>query len=155
MNKQLVTISFLGALALTAHAAQDFYKWVDDKGVTHYSQSPPDAPSGKDKVQTINVRTKIPTDSAQAIADLEKKRAEAGKGKDDAAKKDKGGDAKTTAKNKELNKENCEQWKKDLELLQNKSRIMEDNGKGEVKALSEEEIKARLEKTQKYIKDLC
>ena len=82
-------------------------------------------------------------------------RAEAAKGKDDVSKKDKSGDAKTTAKNKELNKENCEQWKKDLDLLQNKSRIMEDNGKGEVKALTEEEIKARLEKTQKYIKDLC
>ena len=152
MKTQLITISFLSALALNAAAGEDFYKWVDDKGVTHYSQSPPET-TGKSAIQTINVRTRIPHDSEQAIADLEKKRADSLKGKDDAAKK-KGDGKSTAASEKELNKANCPQWKQDLDVLQ-KSNVSEDDGKGNVKVMSEEDKKKRIELTQKYIKDYC
>ncbi|HEX5277894.1 MAG TPA: DUF4124 domain-containing protein [Fluviicoccus sp.] len=151
MKKQLITISFLSAFAISAIAGEDFYKWVDDKGVTHYSQNPPET-AGKTSVQTVNVRTRIPHDSEQAIADLEKKRAELLKSKEDGAKKK--GDDKTAASEKELNKAKCPQWKQDLEVLQ-KANVSEDDGKGNVKVMSEEDKKKRIELTQKYLKDYC
>ena len=151
MKRQLITISFLSAFALNAGAGEDFYKWVDDKGVTHYSQSPPET-TGKSAIQTINVRTRIPHDSAQAIADLEKKRAALLKSKEDGEKKK--GDDKTAATEKSLNKEKCPQWKQDVEVLQ-KANVSENDGKGNVKVMSEEDKKKRLEQTLKYIKDNC
>lgn len=46
-------------------AAADFYKWVDDKGVTHYSSEPPPAT----KAQRVHIEESvIPTDPAVAKA---------------------------------------------------------------------------------------
>ncbi len=43
------------AACLPAFAAAQMYKWVDEKGVTHYSETPP--PSGKAQSVPINPRT--------------------------------------------------------------------------------------------------
>lgn len=156
MNKHLITISIFGLFAIAAEAGQDFYKWVDDRGITHYSQSPPESMNKDSKVETVNVRTRVPMGSEQAIADLEKKRAEAAKAREGDAKKDAGKQnaANVDAKQRELNKANCEQWKKDLDVLQ-RANVREDDGKGNVKTMTEEDKKKRLEQTQKNIKDYC
>ncbi|RZU48280.1 uncharacterized protein DUF4124 [Fluviicoccus keumensis] len=156
MNKQLITITLFGMLSLSAFAGENFYKWVDDKGITHYSQSPPEANGKPSTVQTVNVRTRIPVDSEQAIADLEKKRQDQAKNRDDSDKK--ASDSKTTlsAKEKEkaLNKPNCPIWKQDMETLQ-KANVSMDDGKGGVKTMTEEDKKKRMEETQKHIKEYC
>ena len=36
-----IILSVLVALPLTAHASEQVYTWVDDKGTTHFSESPP------------------------------------------------------------------------------------------------------------------
>ena len=156
MIKQLITISFFACVALGVQAEQDFYKWVDEKGVTHYSQSPPEGMNKESRVETVNVRTRIPVDAEKALADLEKKRGELNKGREEAAAKENGkkNAGQLDAKTRELNKENCVQWQKDLETLQ-KANIREDDGKGNIKVMTEEDKKKRLEQTRKNIKDFC
>lgn len=143
--------------ALGAVAGEDFYKWVDDKGVTHYSQSTPENMTKDRKVETVNVHTHIPVDSDAAIANLAKQRSDAQKARDDAAagkSKDKQTE-EASAKQKELNKANCAQWKQELELLNGRARINEMDDKGNTKTLSDDEKKKRLEQTQKNIKQFC
>ena len=90
------------------------------------------------------------------MADLEKKRGELNKGREEAAAKENGkkNAGQLDAKTRELNKENCVQWQKDLETLQ-KANIREDDGKGNIKVMTEEDKKKRLEQTRKNIKDFC
>ena len=40
MNKVLINISILLALAIGAQANAEIYRWVDEKGVTHYGDRP-------------------------------------------------------------------------------------------------------------------
>lgn len=156
MNKHLITISILCSLAFSAQAGQDFYKWVDERGVTHYSQSPPEGMTKDSKVQTVNVRTRIPVDADQAIADLERKRADSAKDREGASKVESGKQKtqQADARQREQNKANCEQWKKDIETLQ-KPNIREDDGSGNVRVMTEEDKQKRLEQTQKYIQEYC
>ena len=51
-------LACLVALPLAA-AAQQMYKWVDEKGVTHYSDSPP--PDGKADAKKIDIRPVPPS----------------------------------------------------------------------------------------------
>ena len=157
MKKRMITIGFLSMTALGAVAGEDFYKWVDDKGVTHYSQSTPENMTKDRKVETVNVHTHIPVDSDAAIANLAKQRSDAQKARDDAAagkSKDKQTE-EASAKQKELNKANCVQWKQELELLNGCAKINEMDDKGNTKTLSDDEKKKRLEQTQKNIKQFC
>lgn len=50
------------ALLLTDAAAQEAYKWKDDKGVWHFSQTPP-AQGEKEKLQWKDKPTKLPADA--------------------------------------------------------------------------------------------
>lgn len=62
----LVAIPFFSLLAIESSYAQSFYKWVDDKGATHYTQAPPPQKPAK----KVAISTHIPQDSANAIKNL-------------------------------------------------------------------------------------
>jgi hypothetical protein len=47
MRTIIPLLIFLAALGVTAPAAADLYKWVDERGVTNYSNAPPAAASSK------------------------------------------------------------------------------------------------------------
>jgi hypothetical protein len=51
-------LPLLAGLALQANAQDGLYKWVDDKGVVHYSDKPPAGKSG----QKLNVAPQPPLD---------------------------------------------------------------------------------------------
>ena len=44
-----------GAIAAAAPVYADTYKWIDDKGVTNYSDSPPSAKASKAQVVTDRI----------------------------------------------------------------------------------------------------
>jgi hypothetical protein len=56
-----------GAFAAAAPACADTYKWIDDKGVTNYSDSPPSAKASKARVVTDRVSV-VASDPALASA---------------------------------------------------------------------------------------
>lgn len=140
------------------HASEAFYKWVDDKGVTHYSQSPPDE-SGKIKTQTINVSTHTPRGADEAISNLEKQRAEKEKAKTESKEGVKKTGEKTkvdTSKAPNEYKEKCTQLKQNLALLTEKGgRVSVKDGKGDVHKLTEEEVAKQLDETKRGIKAYC
>lgn len=160
MKKQLITITFFGllaGLASVADAKDVYYKWVDENHITHYSQKPPEN-LGKDvKVEVVSVTTRLPIDSASAMADLDKKRAEAAKAREDAGKKEgvrKVGD-KADAMTQQANKTNCEQWRREMQLLEEKAQVKVLDEQGNAKVMTEDEKKARIDKTKKQIQEYC
>lgn len=154
MNKQLITIVLLATFSLGTHAKESFYKWVDDKGVTHYSQSPPDE-NGKIKSETISVSTRLPVGSEAAVAkriETQQAKAESKEG----VKKTGAKQAPDTSKAPAQFKEKCEQYKKEAEDLADKgNRLSIKDEKGEVHKLTEEEVAKRLEETKRQVKAFC
>ncbi len=157
MNKQLITISFLATLALGAHASEEFYKWVDERGVTHYSETPP-TDTGTFKSQVISVNTRLPMGSEAAVSNLNKQRSDAAKEKKDDDKEGvtKVGKKPDVADAPDKYKEQCAQYKTDLQTLSDKGgRIKVQNDKGEVHTMTEEERSDRLDKVQRQISAFC
>lgn len=164
MNKQLITIVLLATFSLSAQAKENFYKWIDDKGVTHYSQSPPDDNSNnktKIKTETVSVSTHQPVGSEAAISNLEQKRSDTVKAKAESDSKE--GVKKTGAKatpdvSKTPNqyKEKCAKLKQDAQDLSSKgSRVSVQDEKGAVKKLTEEEVAQKIDETKRNIKAYC
>jgi hypothetical protein len=85
----LVTcIAFAGLSAVTSAAAQSVYSWKDDKGVTHYSDSPPPKGATTKGAPTMRVVTPpTPTTPAPAtvVAKAKTDAARAGEKPADAA----------------------------------------------------------------------
>ncbi|MCB1660072.1 MAG: DUF4124 domain-containing protein [Pseudomonadales bacterium] len=157
MNKKLITTIALSVLATASYAEDEYYKWVDERGVTHYSETLPD--DGKIKAQKINVSTFIPRGSEQAINNLQQQRAE----KAEAHKENKEGVSKTGSKAKtDVSKasadykEKCASLKQDLANLTEKgSRVSVKEADGSVRKMTAEEIAKRTDETKREITAYC
>lgn len=140
-----LSLMLIMVLASNTHAAK-LYKWVDEKGVTHYGETPPDL----DTATRLNIKTGASSDQAKAVEKLEASR----KAKMET------NDAPTTneeveAKNREIIQRNCEIQKRNLGQLTANRRIKETAENGEVRYLTEEDIMARKKEIQKYISENC
>jgi len=162
MNKQLITIVLLTTFSLSAHAKENFYKWVDDKGVTHYSQSPPDDNSKiKTKAETVSVSTHQPMGSDAAISNLEQKRTDAIKAKTENESKEgvkKTGAKQTADASKTPNqyKEKCATLRQNAQQLAEKGNsISMADAKGVVRKLTTEEVAKQADETRREIKAYC
>lgn len=160
--KTSIALASLLALALgasAAHAAK-FYKWTDEKGVTHYTVDPP--PPGA-KSSEVRIKTSSYSDAEEpapaAGTPLNKKAAGTGKG--DAAK----GKANAGATGKKEDKavppaperyaERCKTLRTNLETIQAHAQVRETDPSGETRMLSNEEKTARTEDLQREIKAYC
>lgn len=144
----------LSAGALAASQGQ-MYKWTDDKGVVHYSDS---VPENVTNAQPIRAGGRLPADAPAAQAAREQqlgaqKKAAAEK---DAEKAGKPAPASTepAAKDKRY-EERCQKLRENLNVLQNRGRIREADEKGETRYLSDEEKQQRLDDVQRQIKAFC
>jgi hypothetical protein len=66
--KKPYAAALLAALIVAAPAtaaAQQFYKWVDDQGVTHYGEKPPPGRPAKEIDATPSGYTRVPGDGAE------------------------------------------------------------------------------------------
>lgn len=63
MNKVLINISILLALALSTQASAEIYRWVDDNGVTHYGDRPS---AGAETVRIRHGKAVGPSDEEKA-----------------------------------------------------------------------------------------
>ncbi|PTS83014.1 DUF4124 domain-containing protein [Pseudomonas sp. HMWF032] len=146
MRRMMITSSLMLAMSATAMASQ-VYKWVDAKGVTHFSAQPPqgqEATSINTAVPALkpaaNEEPK-PAPTFESIANPEQAAI------DEKVKKD------VAAKEAER-KKYCENVRTNLAQLQNNPRLsMEVDG--EVRRLTEDERQARISETQKSITDNC
>lgn len=159
--KKTIALASLLALALgasAAHAAK-FYKWTDDKGVTHYTIDPP--PAGA-KSSEVRIKTQSYSDAEEAAPAAPGKAAGAGK---PAAAKDKPAAAPAKAGGKkeeaavppapERYAERCKSLRTNLETIQAHAQVRETDDKGETRMLTNEEKSARTEDLQREIKAYC
>lgn len=148
---------FLGVSALSTGAAADqFYKWTDAQGVTHYSADPP--PKSATSSSEVKVSTKVPGGSGEGASASDKQRADAKKAADKGSDKDaKPDQAKTDAGKAPPAQyaEKCKGLQANLKAMQEHSRVKMTNDKGEVSVLSDEEKQRQMDDTQRQIKAFC
>jgi hypothetical protein len=143
MRKLAILITLTSAMALTGTASAAMYKWVDEEGNIHYSQTPP---AGKE-TETI-----APPPRVTAPAGQQQKAEE--EGESPAAAQPQSDKSETLDEHQaEINRKNCETATKNLAIYQNSKRIRTPEGK--VMRLSEEMRQQKIEETQKAIDKYC
>jgi hypothetical protein len=159
MKVTTVLTPFLGLLlaATAANAADKFYKWTDEKGITHYSEAPPVDPNTK--ASSVKVQTKLPSGS---VGTKEDEKVGAKKPAADKATKDnkaapKPGTAATPATAKTTGKyaEKCKQLQANLKTMQEHARVSVTDEKGEARVISQEEKDSQTDDMQREIKAYC
>ena len=135
----------------TLMAASKFYKWVDDNGVTHYTQSaPPEGTSGEE-VRTHNTAS---SDSEKEIESLKQERVQQLKSMAEQKKQQATAqEEKADDSDKSEFTKRCEQHRKNLEMLNSQSQIrVKDPKTGEPIPLSDDQRAKQIKETQDALK---
>jgi hypothetical protein len=138
-------IGILGlSVSSLALAATQVYKWTDENGIVHYSESPP--ADGKAKTTTLTVHGQPVDDEATPAPAA----AAAGSGQPVAKKKAPASDAAVAE-----NKAQCDEWRNDIASLNEhgRVRVMQDDGTS--KFLSDDEKQKRVSDDQQSLDRLC
>ncbi|MFN3714798.1 MAG: DUF4124 domain-containing protein [Alcanivoracaceae bacterium] len=148
---RLLIAALTAALLSSPALASKFYRWVDENGVTHYTQTPP--PEGK---QGREVRTQggASSDQPQELERLEQQRQRA-----EQDRRLEAGRAAEQAREKSepdaVAKERCEAHRKNLDELRNRPVVRTtDPASGEVITLDEEQRQRMIQQTLDALK-LC
>ncbi|MGE8296473.1 MAG: DUF4124 domain-containing protein [Pseudomonas sp.] len=143
MRHMILTGTLMLALSTTAMASQ-VYKWVDDKGVTHFGAQPPQG----QQATTINTATPPPrstpsTPAPSADNQLDPEQAAI----DKKVKED-------VAKQEAERKQYCQNARSNLAQLENNPRVRIEDG-GEVRRIDENERQERITELKKAITENC
>ena len=144
----LALVLALGFLSGPVYAAKSYYKWVDEDGVTHYTERKPNGQNS----EAISVSTGLPRDDNGQPIQLEDQTGDQGaEGTQTAAA---GSDA---AEDPNANKdpERCEVAKKNLKIITENNRIREKDEKGNFRFLNPDEIDERKKAAEQAIKESC
>jgi len=149
----IVTIAllFLTLLFTSAVQAKAYYKWIDERGVTHYGSQPPAA--YMDSATKINISSSTPSGktTAQTKIDARKKKLSEKPTVDNTNTMEQ----QAQKEQEEANMRNCEVYRKNLILIGQNHRIREKNADGVVVMLSEEEKQTRIKTAKDFITEFC
>lgn len=151
--KKLTIAALFGALLATPVMAAQFYKWSDEQGVTHYSESPP--PETAKGATEVKVQTRTPSGSEAAVENLQKQREAATKSLTDAEKKKTPGKTSPAKADKSEYAERCKKLQANLATMESSGRVSEPDENGEKRYLTEEEKNKRMDDTRRQIKAYC
>jgi len=143
----LTTLAFIPFVIGQVSHATPYYKWVDEQGATHYTQT----------AKQVDINTQIPSDSATAIKNLNTQTKNDLKA-DDAAEKlaDKAkADSAAEAARKNKNAPQCQQLRASLALLQTGRRVHENDANGERSYLTEDQKATQIQQTTDQIQKNC
>lgn len=132
----LILIIFISA----APGFAKTYKWKDQTGSIHYSQTPPDGY----EVQEVTVQGSKSKSAQDAADSAEKSGAENGVGTE----------SPENEKLAAMRKENCLNAKHTLMVLENNSRVRIKEGE-DYRVIDAAEQKSRIDKLSTQIKELC
>ena len=139
------------AFAALGAGAQTMYKWVDEKGVTHFSEQPPaDAKSEK---KATKVTPKVTPPSSGGAYD-----PNAWKAKEAEAKKrsvDRGQQEQAEAKDAAQRAETCNRARSRLSFLQNTHVIYRDNPDGSRTFMEDKQRDAEVAKARQVADEAC
>jgi hypothetical protein len=145
MRRMMILGSLLLTLSTTAMASQ-VYKWVDDKGVTHFGANPPQGQAAT-SVNTVIAQPKTAAKAATPTLPAV----------DSGAAEQKAIDAKVkqqVAEQAAERKKYCESVRTNLAQLQNNPRLRTEIN-GEQVRLGEDQRQERITDAQKAIKENC
>ncbi len=145
------TVFALALFSLTAHAGLN--KWVDEDGKVHYSDTPPPENVKTEQVKNFNGKgseSAPATFSPKSYAERETELKKAKLAKEEAAAKKAQQDTATAAK-----KQSCLAAQQNLRSLQESSRIVTYDEKGEKTYLDDAAREQRMNETQKIISSNC
>jgi len=151
-KKPFCTVStaiFGTLLCLTSPAMAKLYKWVDENGVTQYTQTPP--PKGN--FSQVKPPPKPVVDPQKASDNLEL-RIDAFKERRDNAAKHKA-EADKTAAEKSEKAEKCKKARKNLTFLQTHNRVRTIDKDGNATQLGEEKRQEKIKTANEAIKQYC
>jgi len=135
------------ALGAGAAAAERVYKWVDEQGVTHYSQTPP---AGV-RATPLDVATGAPGGGEEGGDPLERYRRVLSPPK----KPEKAADGIDPAKEAEARARNCKVARERLAVLTARSRILVLKPDGTSERLTEEQRQAEIKRMKAIIAANC
>ena len=145
----LLVLSAFSLLCATAEATK-IYKWVDENGITQYTQYPP-----PEKFESSEIRTQIQRpEEAQAARDALRARVDAldERRSDKKLAQEEGEEA--VVQRKELEAV-CESTRKRLSEFESGRRLAEKQDDGSFVPVSEERRTAEIAKMQKRLQERC
>lgn len=142
----LVTAALMSTnLIATSASAESFYKWTDDDGTVNYTRLPPEGrPS--EKVSTF-------TKHSEPVKYTTEQFKEESKGEKTEKKVASAQTSPTQAPTKDPVR--CEQARKNLNKLNNNSRIRTQSASGEMRYLTPEEINQKKAEMQQVVQESC
>ena len=151
MNARILLASLL-ALALPAAAAM--YKWVDEKGVTHYSETPPPEGTQSKKLDLAPTPPSATTAHPETAEDWKSRELELRKSR--LRKEHAEADEKARAEQDAQGRKNrCITARNRLDVLQGGGGIYHLNERGERVFMSDEERGAEVVKWRAAVKTYC
>ncbi len=139
----------LGLVLSVPLQADEIYKWVDEEGVTHYSQQPP--PSGD--ATRVGVDTPSEEEVQRERQEMEEigERLEAQR----EERRETEEQAREDASEREQREQRCADLRSSLEKLTENRRLLVPDGEGGVRRLPEEERRERVAERRRQIEEEC
>ena len=149
----LLTV-LLGVVLGSGLSAAQVYKWVDDKGVTHYSESPP--PDKKEQAKKLNTTTPSgfgvsSAKEAKSAADLEADFKQRRIARDEQDRKE----TKAADDERKDAVKRCGKARQSLGELRAPVPLYDINEKGEKVYLEDDQRKIQIDETEAAIKRYC
>jgi hypothetical protein len=141
-------------LALALPASADMYKWVDEKGVTHYSESPPPEGTQSKKLDLPVTPPSAPAAKPQSPEDWKAREAEFRRRqlqKENAEQAEKAQGERSA----EVRKARCTEAQRRLDLLNAGRPLYRVNEKGERVYMEDPDRAAQTEKWRKEADQYC
>jgi hypothetical protein len=142
----MIRIVFLACLLIPIAAAAQMYKWVDEKGVTHYSETPP--PDGK--AAKVDIRPATGGGSTPAGGDWKQRELES---KQQRIQKDQ--DQQQEQKQSSARYNNCTEAQRQLAIAQQPRPLFQVNDKGEKVYLDDKDRDREIAGWQANVKKYC
>lgn len=148
ITRFLISLLFFTLWTVTAQGRM--YRWVDENGVTVYSQSPP--PSGQNATQ-IKPLSPPSTGEEEAWKDVERMMQ---KSSDLEQKRQiKADEKKKEEEKKQVKKTNCVAARRNLQVLQGSARARFRTPDGNYRRYTAEERRQKIEEAQAQVKQYC
>ncbi len=143
--------ALLSSLSL-ALCAEGIYKWVDEKGVTHYSESPPDDAAGKKAIK-VDIRPTPPSDPGKVVdwkaKELESRTQNVQKNQEERGRAE--AEAKVTAERKQQ----CQAAMRQVAFYSQQVPVFTMNDKGERVAVEDDDRAKKIEDAQARMRQYC
>ncbi|BFM10817.1 hypothetical protein R50072_09700 [Simiduia litorea] len=148
-NLFLATIVLVGAVFSVQSDAKEFYRWVDDEGVTHYTVTAP-----KDRASTL-IRTQIGAGSKSSSNAIPTSRVLPGDEAGSTPKPQTAEAAKPEVQMTALDPQRCSVARANVETLNNHARIKVTGADGSIRYLSDDELNEKRAEAEAAIRESC